>query len=72
METPEVEVISNIMVTDFDGEANVCIFTKTLTIEEVEKKLSKMKEEYTDIFLVEDDQLQYYSYEPCWIERKAS
>ncbi len=60
-----------IMVTDFGGDANVCIFSKTLSVEDVEKKLTENNEKYADIFLVEDNQLQYYLYEPCWTEKKT-
>jgi len=58
----------NIMVTDYDNEANVAIFTETLTVEEVKKRLEKKGDKYSDIFEVPDDDLQHYCYEPTWLE----
>ena len=59
-----------IMVTDFEDTNNVCVFSKTLTIEDVEKRLIKVKKTYTDVFYVKDEELQFYLYSPCWIEKK--
>lgn len=59
--------IRNILVTDLDGEGNVMIFTKTLTIESVKQRLDNQGRTYADIVEVPDKDRQYYVYEPTWI-----
>ncbi|BCD92257.1 hypothetical protein fh0823_23960 [Francisella halioticida] len=58
----------NIMVTDFNNQDNVCIFTdKLLTVDSIKSTLDNKNQTYSDIFEVKDDKLQFYMYEPYWL-----
>ena len=60
----------NIMVTDFCNDTDVCIFTENqkIDIEYVRNRIENANQEYSDIFEVKDDDLQYHVYEPYWIK----
>ena len=60
----------NILITDYDGGENQVLFTETFTVEEVTKRLDKKGIDYTEIYEVPDNELQYYLYEPNWLEKK--
>ena len=60
--------IKNILVTDFEDSGNVIIFTETLTVEKVEEKLLAAGSKFQEIYEVPKSDLQYYIYEPCWME----
>jgi|MudIll2142460700_1097286.scaffolds.fasta_scaffold77030_3 hypothetical protein len=62
----------NILVTGFDGsDDDVMIFTETLTVEKVREKLIAKNQTFDDIYEVPTADLQYYIYEPCWIEETS-
>jgi hypothetical protein len=61
--------MKNILITDYRGE-NVMVFT-TVPLNTIKNKLDKDGEEYSDIFYVEDDDLQYYIYEPLHLDEKT-
>jgi len=59
----------NILVVDFEESGdNVMIFTETLTVEKVKEKLRANGSWFQEIYEVPKSDLQYYNYEPCWIE----
>lgn len=58
----------NIFVSEFEGGEDVMIFTNTLTVEEVERRLKAKGKTYGEIYEVPDQDVQYYIYEPCWID----
>lgn len=64
----------NILVTEFQGqgEGDVMIFTDYLTVEEVTQNLTEKGCEFTEIYEVKDEDLQYYLYEPCYIYKKQA
>ena len=57
----------NILVTEFDNNENVMIFTDKLTVDEVKNRLDAAKMSYTDIVDVPDSDVQFYCFEPCWL-----
>jgi hypothetical protein len=58
------------MVTEFgEDQENVCIFTDTLCVSDVKEKLDQAGQEYVDVMEVQTEDLQYYSYEPMWLEK---
>ena len=60
-----------IMVTDFDFEDNVLIFTDHLTVDQVKSKLDQSSNCYNEIFEIQESEIPYYCFEPCWMmERK--
>jgi hypothetical protein len=61
--------MKNILITDYRGE-NVMVFT-TVPLNKIKEKLDKDGEEYSDIFEVKDDDLQFYVYEPLWLDEKT-
>ena len=56
-----------IMVTDFDFGENVLIFTDHLTVETVAEKLHESSMCYNEIFEIQENEIQYYCFEPCWM-----
>ncbi len=61
--------MKNILITDYRGE-NVMVFT-VVPLNTIKNKLDKDGEEYSDIFEVKDDDLQFYVYEPLWLDEKT-
>jgi hypothetical protein len=61
--------MKNILITDYRGE-NVMVFT-AVPLNTIKNKLDKDGEEYSDIFEVKDDDLQFYIYEPLWLDEKT-
>jgi hypothetical protein len=59
----------NILITDYRGE-NVMVFT-SVPLNKIKEKLDKKGENYSDIFEVKDDDLQYYIYEPLHLDEKT-
>ena len=61
----------NILVTNFDNTGeDVMIFTSTFTPMEVARRLTAKKKSFEECYTVPDGEVQYYIYEPCWIEKK--
>ena len=60
--------MNNLLVTDYRGE-NVMIFTN-LDVEPIKNKLDKDGEGYSDIFLVPDNEIQYYVFEPLHLSEE--
>ena len=61
----------NILVTNFDNTGeDVMIFTSTFTPMEVAQRLTTKKKSFEECYQVPDGEVQYYIYEPCWIEKK--
>jgi len=48
------------------------IFTDYLTVEEVTQNLTEKGCEFTEIYEVKDEDLQYYIYEPCYMNKKQA
>lgn len=58
----------NIFVTNFDGSNdNVMIFTESLTVDEVTQRLKEQKQSFEEIYEVQDHELPFYIYEPCYL-----
>ena len=61
----------NILVTNFmDTGEDVMIFTQSFTPAEVARKLHQKSTSFEEVFEVEGSEIQYYIFEPCWIEKK--
>jgi hypothetical protein len=64
--------MKNIMVTDVsydesDEQESVCVFTDKMTLDQLKIKLDKNpRVKYTDIYEVDDNDLQFYVYESIW------
>ena len=59
----------NILVTNFqDSDEDVMVFTETLTVEKIKEKLLANGSSFQEIYEVPKADLQYYIYEPCWME----
>ena len=59
----------NILVTNFQNSSeDVMIFTDSLTVETVKTRLDERREFYEEIYAVPSNDLQYYLYDPCWID----
>ena len=62
----------NIMVTDFsydksEEQENICVFCEKQTLEQLKSRIdNNPKLKYTDIFEVNDDDLQFYLYEAIY------
>lgn len=66
--------IYNIFVGNFYGAENVIIFNTTLEPKEIESILAMQEIEFSDVMEVEDEELQFYVYDPLfanieWDER---
>lgn len=59
----------NIMITEFNGESDVCVFSEKQNIDVgyVKTKLDASGQKYTDVFEVKDKELEFYCYEPYWL-----
>ena len=61
----------NILVTNFENTGeDVMIFTQSFTPAEVAKRLHKTSTSFEEVYEVEDKEIQFYIFEPCWIEKK--
>ena len=58
----------SILVTEFQGDADVMIFTSTLTPKEVEARLKKKGDSYGEVYEVPEADRQYYCFEPCFFD----
>lgn len=50
----------NILVTEFNGESNVLIYTETMSVQSVIDRLTQKGCKFNDVFEVRDDEIQYY------------
>jgi len=55
-----------ILITDFNGEDNVMVFTESVTAKEVEKALRHKGQKFSDVVEVKDEEVGFYCYEPLW------
>jgi ApbE superfamily uncharacterized protein (UPF0280 family) len=49
------------------GEDDVMIFTNKETAVSIEQQLKENETTYTEVYEVKDSELQYYIYEPCFL-----
>jgi hypothetical protein len=49
---------------------DVMIFTQSFTPAEIAQKLHQKSASFEEVFEVEDKEIQFYIFEPCWAEKK--
>lgn len=52
--------MKNILVTEFNGESNVLIYTETRSVQFVIDRLTQKGCKFNEVFEVRDVELQYY------------
>lgn len=63
--------IKNILVTNYnDSDEDLLIFNTSLSVEELSKFLEKVGVSHEDIYIVEDDEVQYYLHTPFFADAK--